>query len=124
MKIGLVEEDSISVDVLKMFSKQLGWDVVYESKSYQQWIQTPPDDSNMPELFFVNLFFSGVTAGLAIGTWIRTFTNSKLVFISTIVDPQTLSFAEQLRPDGFLQKPIYKHDLQVLAQSLELSKSA
>ncbi|TNE71659.1 response regulator [bacterium] len=118
MKVGIIEEDEISLNILKLLSSSLGWEIVYVSNSYQQWLKTPPNDINMPELFLVDLFFSGASAGLAIGTWIRSFTDSKLVYLTTISDAQTLSFARQLNPDAFLNKPIYQSDLLTLNKSL------
>lgn len=112
MQLGLIEDDSISAEVLRIMTTNMGFTVSFEANSLFQWEHKQPLITQFPEFFLIDLHFSGSNKAIEIARWIKENTKSKIIFLTNNSDQQSLIQAKALLPHSILKKPIFSDDLR------------
>ena len=115
-KIQIVEDEEAVAEVLEDLIKSIGHLVASTSSTGKDALYYA--DETHPDLVLMDIGLEGEIDGIQAAKQIKSLHNIPLVFVTGIIDDETIERAKQAEPMGYIIKPV---DLQELKVTIEFS---
>ena len=123
MNIIIVEDEGIMALFLKESLEDLEHDVIgifNNSNDLFEFMETSPK----VDLILMDILIRGKMDGIEVSNIIRQkYMNISLIFITSYKDSETILSAKMASPQGYLIKPITKHELEAALMIVNVNKN-
>ncbi len=109
MKIGVVEDELIIAEGIRIMLEDIGYDVAEPVTSYDEAMKMIKEQQ--PDVLILDINISGEKTGIDVAHAVRKDNPIPFIFLTANSDKQTLALAKQAHPDAYLVKPVKKEDL-------------
>jgi DNA-binding LytR/AlgR family response regulator len=109
VKIGIVEDEVIIADSIRMTLQSLGYQVPMPCANYDQGVAML--EREMPDLALLDIKLGKGKDGIEVGKYIRAKLNMPIIFLTANSDSETVERAKAVNPNAFLVKPFQKEHL-------------
>jgi len=108
-KIGIVEDQVIIIEDLKIILKDFNYDVVFTARSYNEAKQALLKHG--VDIVLIDIKLKGIEDGIDLAKFIRDQYKLPYVFVTANADPETIMRAKEVHPSGYLVKPFAGPDV-------------
>ncbi|MFA6136684.1 MAG: response regulator [Sulfurimonas sp.] len=122
MNIAIVEDEAITAMFLEESVEMCGHSCVGmfdDSNSILEFLKR----SEAVDLFFIDVQIHGEVDGIECAAeLIKTYPKCSIVFVTSFKDSQTIFRAKQIKPLGYLMKPISQIDIEAILMVVESAR--
>jgi len=111
IKIGIVEDEVIIADSIRIALESLGYETPEPCVNYDQAIAML--ESQRPDLALLDIKMRKSKDGIEVARYIRERLDIPIIFLTANSDAETLQRAKTVKPNAFLTKPFQKADLYI-----------
>ncbi len=108
-RVLIVEDEIIIADTLERFLKEKNHEVVGSAISFEE-AKTIYDKEN-PDIVLLDIRISGDKTGIDFAKYIQTHNNQPFIFLTSMMDANSINAAKETFPAGYLPKPVRKESL-------------
>lgn len=108
-KILIVEDEILIADTIKRYLKRMDYDVVGIAISYEEAIDIL--ETTKPDLALLDIRLNSQKTGIDLAQYLKDHYAIPYIFLTSQLDPTTLTAAKATLPSGYLSKPIQKESL-------------
>lgn len=120
MKIIIVEDEAIMMLFLQECLEELGHEVVGCYNNADDLFDALSNNSEV-DLILMDISIKGQTDGIKASHKIRkNYPYILLIFITSFKDSETIKDAKEVKPNGYMIKPIQEHDIEAALMLLDL----
>lgn len=109
IKIGIVEDEGITSEVIKISLQKLKYEVATPAFSYDQAISMV--DAENPDLVLIDINLGEERDGIDLAAVLKDTYNKPFIFLTANSDAATIERAKKVKPLAFLVKPFSQVDL-------------
>lgn len=118
IKIGIVEDEGITSEVIKLSLQKLKYKVAKPAFTYNQAVQM--FEAEKPDLVILDIKLGEEKDGIDLAKLLKEKYHTPFIFLTANSDITTLNKAKKVRPSAFLVKPFSQIDLHA---SIEIAIS-
>ena len=118
IKIGIVEDEGITSEVIKVSLQKLKYKVAKPAFTYNQAVQM--FEAEKPDLVILDIKLGEEKDGIDLAKLLKEKYQTPFIFLTANSDITTLNKAKKVRPSAFLVKPFSQIDLHA---SIEIAIS-
>lgn len=119
-KILIVEDEVIAAEYLKSILVSKGWDVLEIVDNGRDTIKSIKQ--NNPDLILMDIVINGPKSGCEVAVDIKKISNCSIVFLTAYADDEMISYAMQVKADGYLVKPYNEKEIIATISLLSVKK--
>lgn len=109
LKIGIVEDELLIAEKIKMLLMDMGYHVCSVANNYSLAIEMIEKEA--PDMVILDIQLAGEKDGIHVAEYIRAHTQNPFIFLTANSDWATVDRAKQVRPAAYIVKPFTKEDL-------------
>lgn len=109
VKIGIVEDELLIAEKIKMLLLDMGYQTCTVASSYGEAIQMISEED--PDLVLLDIQLAGEKDGIDVAMYLRQHHQRPFIFLTANSDWSTVERAKQVRPAAYIVKPFTKDDL-------------
>lgn len=110
-RILVVEDDTVSRNLLCHVLKQLDYEVLEPAIAYKDATRTFKKES--PDLVILDVQLNGKNQGIEVANYIRNHSDTPFIYLTGHADPKTLELAKATMPYAYLVKPFELDDIRI-----------
>lgn len=118
MNILLVEDEAITVLLMKAILTNLGHTVVESCASGEKAVEAM--DRHPVDLIFMDILLSGEMYGITTVEHINTKHNVPVIYATGYDDDEIKDRAMKTNPLGYLLKPVQQHDVELVLKKISM----
>jgi DNA-binding LytR/AlgR family response regulator len=109
VRILLVEDEFVTLDILRDYLEEMGYDIVGDAMSADEAMQILAKES--VDIAILDIHLKGDKNGIWLAEQIRQLYKFPFIFLSAFSDAATIESASETRPAGYLVKPFTQADI-------------
>lgn len=103
-KILIVEDNELHAENISFLSSELGYEVIGLVDNAESCLQLLSE--TRPDLLLLDINIQGNTNGIELAEIIKKDYNIPLIFVTSLIDRETLQAAIKTQPEAYLNKPV------------------
>lgn len=109
MKIGIVEDEAVIAELIKMSLVSFGYEVIEPVENYTEAIKMIT--TQKPDLVILDIHLAGTKSGIDLAEYINKEHNIPFIFLTAFADKATVEKAKPVNPSAYLIKPFKQEEL-------------
>ena len=109
MKIGIVEDEALIAELIKMSLMSFGYEVIEPVQNYTEAIKMIA--AHKPDLVILDIQLAGTKSGIDLAEYINKEHSIPFIFLTAFADKATVEKAKPVNPSAYLIKPFKQEEL-------------
>lgn len=109
MKIGIVEDEALIAELIKMSLISFGYEVIEPVQNYTEAIKMIA--AQKPDLVILDIQLAGTKSGIDLAEYINKEHSIPFIFLTAFADKATVEKAKPVNPSAYLIKPFKQEEL-------------